>query len=82
MFAQICGKSKPDVIRTNGKLAMIAIDECCNSESLQVSIQQEARGINECFSTIENIVNEHDVIIAAVVIDGIRLIDNMQFSTV
>ena len=29
-----------------------------------------------------NIVNEHDVIIAAVVIDGIRLIDNMQFSTV
>jgi pantothenate synthetase len=30
----------------------------------------------------ENIVNEHDVIIAAVVIDGIRLIDNMQFSTV
>jgi pantoate--beta-alanine ligase len=29
-----------------------------------------------------NIVHEHDVIIAAVVIDGIRLIDNMQFSTV
>jgi pantoate--beta-alanine ligase len=29
-----------------------------------------------------NMVNEHDVIIAAVVIDGIRLIDNMQFSTV
>jgi pantoate--beta-alanine ligase len=29
-----------------------------------------------------NIVHEHDVIIAAVVIDGIRLIDNMRFSTV
>ena len=62
MFAQVCGEGKPDVIRTNGELAMIAIDECCNSESLQVSIQQEARGINECFSAVKDIIDEHDIL--------------------
>ncbi len=78
-------------------LALLHAISCWqDGNSSSIAAIDAARSVLECDSTIEiqyvsvvaagtmNIVdtiNQHDVIIVAVVIDGIRLIDNMKFIT-